>query len=247
VLRKKNKEVEWIEFELFQGLPLKHGVFTRKGGVSQGSAESLNLGRHTEDLEEHIRENQKRVSECFDFLPITYADQTHSDQVIEIAKSGEQVIGDALITNKKGIPLAIRHADCQAAIFYDPVHNALGVVHSGWRGNVLNIYKKTIEKMYERYQSTPEEILVAISPSLGPNASEFIHYKKEFPPSFWGFQVKPNYFDLWAIAEEQLIEAEILPHHIQIARICTYENSDDFFSHRRDKKRGNNATVACLL
>jgi len=247
VIRKRWKEVEWLEFEIFQNLPLKHGVFSRKGGVSEGPFAALNLGVKGGDLEVHVRENQRRVSECFDFLPITYLDQIHANGVVDIVKKEEGLVGDALVTNKKGVPLAIRHADCQVGIFYDPVHNALGVAHSGWRGNVLNIYKETLEKMKKLYKSRPEEILVAISPSLGPNFSEFIHYKEEFPQSFWQFQVKPNYFDLWAIAENQLIEAKILPHHMEIARICTFENEADFFSHRREKRRGTNATIAALL
>ncbi len=247
MLRKNLGEIEWLEFELLQELPIRHGVFSRKGGVSEGSVGPLNLGTLIGDSEKCIVENQRRVAKVFDGLAVTYVDQVHSNGIVEIVKSGEKVVADALITDKKGLPLAIRHADCQAAILYDPIHEAFGVVHSGWRGNVLNIYKGVIERMQGRYHSNPKDLLVAISPSLGPSASEFIHYKKEFPTSFWDFQVKPNYFDLWAIARDQLIKAHILPHHIQIAKICTFSNPEDFFSHRRDKKRGSNATIATLL
>jgi YfiH family protein len=247
VIRKEANGIEWLEFELFQGLPLQHAVFLRKGGVSTGPFASLNLGRYAGDEEKHIEENQKRVAACFDFLPITYVEQVHKDAVVEIVKEGEKIIADALITNKRSLPLAMTHADCQVAIFYDARNHALAVVHAGWRGNVLNIYEKTLAKMEQLYGSKREELLVVISPSLGPNAAEFIHYKEEFPPSFWKFQIRHNYFDLWVIAENQLQQSGVPLEHIQIARQCTFENPSDFFSYRREKKSGRHATIASLL
>ena len=141
----------------------------------------------------------------------------------------------------------IKHADCQAAIFYDPVHHAVSCVHAGWRGNVQNIYAHAIAFMAGKFHSQPADILVCISPSLGPHFSEFKNYKTEFPESFWPFQIRPNYFNLWEISRTQLQECGILPHHIEIASICTYANEQDFFSYRRDKVTGRNATVVALF
>ncbi len=115
----------------------------------------------------------------------------------------------------------IRHADCQATIFYDPEHNAIANVHCGWRGNVQNIYRATAFEMRKTFSSKPENILVGISPSLGPEKSEFINYRKEFPESFLPYEIKPTYFDLWAISRMQLEASGILPHHIEVASICT--------------------------
>ena len=141
----------------------------------------------------------------------------------------------------------IKHADCQAAIFYDPVHKALANVHCGWRGNVKNIYRVAVQKMKFTFGTNPKDLLVGISPSLGPDHSEFIHYQTEWPEEFWRFQVRPNYLDLWAIARDQLEQCGLLPHHIEVAGICTFANPQDFFSHRRDKITGRHATVAMLL
>ena len=140
----------------------------------------------------------------------------------------------------------MKHADCQAAIFYDPVHHALANVHSGWRGNVKNIYQTTILKMASVFGTKPQDLLVGISPSLGPQHAEFKNYKVEFPEHFWSFQVCPEYFDLWAIARHQLEEAGVLPYHIEIAGICTYANKEDCYSYRRDKVTGRHATLAML-
>ena len=110
-----------------------------------------------------------------------------------------------------------------------------------------NIYHAAVLKMCERFASKPENILVGISPSLGPDKSEFIHYRQELPETFLHYQIKSAYFDLWAIARMQLEEAGILPHHIQIASMCTYTQPADFFSYRRDNRiTGNHATVASL-
>ena len=129
---------------------------------------------------------------------------------------------------------------------YDKKQKAIAIAHSGWRGSTLNIYKKTIETMKKRYHSKPEDILVCISPSLGPDSAEFQNYKTELPESFWQFQIQPYYFDFWKISRWQLEEAGILPHHIEIAGMDTLSNPTDFFSHRRDKPSGRNATIAFL-
>jgi hypothetical protein len=152
---------------------------------------------------------------------------------------------DGLITKEKHQALMIKHADCQAAIFYDPMQNILANVHSGWRGNVQNIYGVTIEAM-KKMGSNPANILVCISPSLGPEQSEFVNFKTEFPPHFHEFQWKKNYFNLWEISRMQLKASGILPSHIECAEICTYENKADYFSYRREKITGRNATLAML-
>jgi hypothetical protein len=150
------------------------------------------------------------------------------------------------VTNERDVGLFIKHADCQAVIFYDPIEKALGCIHAGWRGNVKNIYGQAVGKMRHIYGSKPENLLVGISPSLGPCCGEFIHYEKEIPREFWIFQVRPFYFDLWEMARFQLLKAGILPHHIEIAPLCTSCNTADFYSYRKEKTTGNNATIVCL-
>jgi copper oxidase (laccase) domain-containing protein len=112
-------------------------------------------------------------------------------------------------------------------------------VHAGWRGQVKQIYRITLDKMACVFGTRPEEVLVCISPSLGPDHSEFIHYQEELPTDFLLFQTKPTYFDLWAISQYQLESCGVLPHHIEIAKIDTYAHPDDFFSYRREKATGH--------
>lgn len=223
MLLKNKKGLAWLEFKQLQKFPLLfHGIFLKPCNFNQPNTE-------------------KKVQTLFNFSPMLKSRQTHGKKVMWT--SNKKVFScDGLITKKRGLGLLATHADCQAALFYDPSKNAIAVVHCGWRGNVQNIYAETVTSLQEK-GSKPENILVCISPSLGPNYSEFIHYRKEFPKSFWKYQIKPNYFNLWDISRDQLLACGILPHHIEIAKICTYSNRLHFFSYRRNKEKGRNGTV----
>lgn len=246
MIRKKLGEIEWLEFEQLQGLPLKHGVFLCHGGVSSGAFQSLNAGGSTGDDPKCIEENRKRIMSLFPLGQLVSSYQVHGASVqIVLDSCVLDTPCDGLITQLKHKALMIKYADCQSAIFYDPLEKILAHVHCGWRGNVQNIYKQTVDTL-KRLGSNPSNLLVCISPSLGPERSEFVNFKTEFPPQFQEFQWKENYFDLWNISRMQLKEAGILSSHIEFAKICTYENKQDYFSYRRDKISGRNASVAML-
>lgn len=244
--RKKKGDVEWLEFDLLSEIPgLVHGVFLRHGGVSGAPYFSLNAGGASGDDPLNIAQNRKIIQDTFKLPHLISAYQKHGIN-IACLPGGDLGDCDALITNQPDYGLMIKHADCQAALFYDPVHHALANVHCGWRGNVQNIYAETVSAMRAKMGSRPEDLLVCISPSLGPEVSEFKNYRTELPESFWSFQIKPTYFNLWEISRHQLLESGILPHHIEIASICTYTQEKDFYSYRRDKVTGRNATVVAI-
>lgn len=247
MIRKKSGEIQWLEFEILQEEPVVHGIFLRHGGMSAGTTGSLNAGSKIPEDPRILEENRRRMLSALNIPRYCTGTQVHGNEVV-LVKDVSQEIGDCdgLITQLPDLGLLIRHADCQATVFYDPINRALANVHSGWRGNVKNIYDATVKKMAQTFGSKPENLLVGVSPSLGPDHAQFIHYKTELPEEFWQFQVRPLYFDLWAIARHQLENSGILPHHIQIAGICTYANEKDCFSYRRDKLTGNHAAFAML-
>ena len=188
--------------------------------------------------------NLEKTKEHASIKHIALAHQEHGSIVAEVKSSSDPIPScDALMTNQQGIGLMIRHADCQAALFYDPIQKAIAAAHSGWKGSVLNIYSNVIAQMKNRYKSDPKDLLVCVSPSLGPKSAEFIHYQKELPRPFWDFQVQTNHFDFWAISRWQLEEEGILPHHIEIAEIDTFKDSNDYFSYRRDGTSRRNGTI----
>lgn len=247
MIRKKKGSIEWLEFEKLADIPcLTHGVFLRHGGVSKGPYASLNAGGGSGDNPVHIEKNRSLIQEVLDVEKLISANQVHKDDVALVTSEFQCTPCDALVTQEKGIGLMIKHADCQAALFYDPLKKVIANAHSGWRGNVQNIYAKTISYMVQKFGTNPQDLIVCISPSLGPVASEFTNYKTELPPSFWPYQFKPLYFDLWEISKQQLLAAGVLEQNIEIARICTFATPQDFFSYRRDKITGRNATVIAI-
>lgn len=240
--------MEWIDLPLLSRFPeVVCRTFTRKGGVSKPPFDGLNLSHEKGDEEERVNANLKSVAEAMGVEKLTSINQVHGKKILSIDHHPETILEcDGLTTATPGLALMIQHADCQAGIFYDPVHRAIGAVHAGWRGLVQNIYGEMVRTMGAVYGSRPEDLFVVVSPSMGPEASEFIHYREEFPPSLWPFQHRPNYFDLWAIARHQLEEAGLISDRIEIVERSTYTESDYFFSYRRDRVTGRNGTVVVL-
>lgn len=245
----EKEEIIKLEFELLKNFPkISHGVIGRKGGASPFPYHALNLNLDHQALSSDVADNLNKVIRILDLgLPI-FAKQEHQNKIAFVTPENahELFICDGFITCHPHLALMVKHADCQAGLFYDPMKNVIANVHCGWRGNVLNIYSKTIEKMREVYGCLPSNILACISPSLGPKHAEFVHYKKEFPTSFWSFRQDNDLFDLWSIAKTQLLKAGILENHIEIAKICTYENTDLFFSYRAEKETGRNISYIML-
>ncbi len=221
---------------------------SRKGGYSQGKFQGLNLGENVGDEPKDLEKNLELISKYFKIHSLSQAKQVHGTHFSLCEKKGRQFYpnSDILLSNKANIALLIKHADCQAAIFYDPIRKAIANVHCGWRGNVANIYQKTIEVLEKHYGSKREELLVAISPSLGPFHAEFIHYKTELQEEFWKYR-QGNFFNFWEISQMQLIKAGLNKEQIQIAKLCSYEDSENFYSYRREKKTGRMGTLVTLL
>ncbi len=244
------EKLEWLEYELLEKFPhVLHGTFSRHGGVSPAPFKTLNLGSgDTADKPENIKVNRELVRKALGVSKVVYPHQTHGVNVSRVtAKNADDAPqADALYTTEKGVGLGVAHADCQAAIFYDPVHEAIAVAHSGWRGSVQNIYARLIDTMRRELGTQPHNLVVCISPSLGPDHAEFKNYKHELPKDFWDFQSKPFYFDFWSISKMQLAKCGVLEKNIEVAGICTYCSTDDYFSYRLDKDTGRNATVVAL-
>lgn len=246
MIRKKWGTIEWLEFSLFQDENLRHGVFLRHGGVSQGSFDSLNIGGAVGDDPFFVKENRERIKKAFGVNSLIIGRQVHGSNIAFVGADAVDGECDGLITKQKGRALTILHADCQAAIFFDPIHRIIANIHCGWRGNVQNIYQKTVET-FQGLGSHAQNLLVCISPSLGPNCAQFVHYKEELPECFHEFRKGNDLFDFWQISYMQLTKAGVLSSHIECANICTFQNKEDFFSYRRDKNTGRHATIVEVL
>ncbi|AFS27980.1 hypothetical protein B712_0461 [Chlamydia psittaci NJ1] len=101
---------------------------------------------------------------------------------------------DGLYTHDPMLSLHIRHSDCQPAIFYDPENHVVANVHCGWRGLVGNIYAVTVATLKRVYNSRPQDLIVVIGPSLGPDYAIYPDYRELFPPSFFCLHAKGKSF-----------------------------------------------------
>jgi len=210
-----------------------HGFSTRHGGVSSENFSSLNLGG-SEDSDENILKNRilslKEIGASMDQL--CHLHQVHGTTV-QIAKAGKQT-GDALVSNEKGLVLAVSVADCYPILFYDEKNQVIGAAHAGWRGTVGRIAAKTAEAMIQ-LGAEPDQIQVAIGQGI---CQKNFEVGAEVVEQFWkeGFPeriVEGKYIDLAASNLFVLVEYGIPKENIWVMNRCTFE--DDFFSYRRDK------------
>lgn len=245
MIRKSRGSLQWLEFELLARYPeISHGVFLRHGGVSKEPFGSLNVLHRSGDHLDHVYQNHSAIQETLNLNRLIYAHQVHGASIQRVDLQKNEIFScDGLMTNHANHGLMAMHADCQAALFYDPVNKAIAAVHAGWRGQVQNIYSETVKMMALNYHTNPKDLIVCISPSLGPENSEFKNYSCELPKEFWQFQIKPTYFDLWAISRHQLEACGIPSNQIEIAEMDTYANAADFFSYRREKAKGRTEKI----
>jgi purine-nucleoside/S-methyl-5'-thioadenosine phosphorylase / adenosine deaminase len=236
-------------FPAFESPLFFHGVFNRNGGVSQAPWVSHNVSFRVGDKPEHVRANRASIKKKLGCSILVSARQVHDSRIYilkEKPATDLEVDGfDALITDVAGVGLMIQQADCQAVMLFDRENKAVGIAHAGWRGSVADILPKTVSAMGHTYNTKAANLTAAISPSLGPCCAEFIHYRRELPESFYDYQVRPNYFDFWAISHDQLCNVGVKSENIHTANMCTCCNPD-YFSYRRDGETGRCASVIGL-
>ena len=239
---------------------VKHCFTTRGGGVSKGMFESLNLSFTRGDDEADVQENYARVASFFgtDKTHFVCSDQTHTTNVRRVGKAdaGYGVTRprpykdvDGLVTDEPGIILSTFYADCVPLFFVDPVHRAIGLSHSGWRGTVGRMGAETLLAMEREFHTRPEDVLAAVGPSICQDCYEVSAdvadaFYKEFPGHEKEILLdKGNgkyQLDLWKTNEIILWEAGIAKEHLAVTNICTCCNSQLLFSHRASHgKRGN--------
>lgn len=261
----KKGDIQYYTFDILKDL--KHCFSTRHGGVSEGCYATMNLGWR-EDKPENVVENYRRICSAIgcDCKNTVWTRQVHKDRILNVTESdrGKGLFKerdndgyDAVITNCKDVVLTGFSADCVLIYFYDPVKKVIGICHSGWRGTVLSIGAKTVERLVSDYGCNKSDILCGIAPAIGkccfqvdePVVNEFRNaftYADKFIEK--DINSDGHYFiDLHSINEEILVNAGILRNNIENSHICTMCNPDMFFTHRlMGNKRGSMAGLISL-
>lgn len=266
---------------------VSHCFTTRAGGVSQGVCSSLNLSFSRGDAPQAVQENFRRVAEAFGVTPehIVCSMQTHTTNVRRVGRAdcGAGVTRplpwsdvDGLITDEPGVLLATFYADCIPLYFVDPVHRALGLSHSGWRGTVNKMGKVTLDCMAREYGTKPEDVQVAIAPSICQDcyevsedvalafeaafvrnddmAREYLsRYQKEISERdienclFYKKENGKYQLNLWYANFRVFRDAGVPNERIEVTDVCTCCNPKLLFSHRASKGRRGNLGAFMML
>ncbi len=221
---------------------LKHGFFNSVGGQSKDIYKSLNCGPGSKDNKKNIKKNlqivKKKISKKAKNIFLVH--QIHSNKFIFIDKNydnKDKPKADAIITNRKNLPIAVLTADCAPILIYDDKMKMIAAIHAGWKGAFKGIIAKVIKFMIKKGCKS-ENITAAIGPSISQKNYEV---KKDFKMKFIQknkknyifFKDKKNklYFDLTKYIYTSLKTIKI--KNIDILKIDTFNKKNKFFSARR--------------
>ena len=230
----------------------------RKGGYSTGRYGEFNINRYCGDSDEAIRKNREALCRLLDITDDRLL-MPHQVHKAEIAVIGEQLDVDlegydALMTNVEEVCIGVSTADCIPVLLYDPRQRAVCAVHAGWRGTVMRIVEQSIARMTEVYGTNPADLIAQIGPGIHlesfevgdevyqafedagfnmnsisrkyPCGSKLFTFHSSLLPSKW-------HLDLPECNRLQLISAGVPETHISVSPVCTYMQSDTYFSARR--------------
>ena len=226
---------------------IRHAFFTRRGGVSSGLYESLNVGRGSGDRPEDVEENRRRVAAHFGGPPppLLTVYQTHS-AIAHVAETPWTAApeGDAVVSRTPGLVCAALAADCAPVLIADPLAGVVAAVHAGWRGALGGVVASAVETM-EGLGARSARMVAAIGPCIGPDSyevgPEFLErFVADSPTNeiyfLSGARPDKRRFDLPSYVLARLREAGV--NHAEWIGRDTCAEADLFFSNRRAVLRG---------
>ena len=254
--------ISFITFGIYKAVPaVTAAVSTRCDGQSTGSFASLNMSFASGEPADTIRANRRAYLQALHIDPATIVacNQVHGIHIEAVGREScgngaltrETAIAacDGLMTNQSDVPLTMNFADCTPLLFVDPVHHAVAVSHGGWRGTAGDIGRVTLQQMKKKYGTQPSDVLAAIGPAIGGCCFEVgPEVIEKFRPLFTAQDMHElarcigetgkYYFDLPKANEKLLMQAGILPEHLENSHLCTYCWDDLFYSYRKASKQG---------
>ncbi len=239
--------IKFYQFSSYHSQGLYHAVFTRHGGFSPSPWKSLNFGASVGDDEKRVLKNKENALAAIGQQVASVYDvhQVHSTEIVithsALSPGESHIKADAMITNTPGVTLMMRFADCVPIFLFDPIKRVIGLSHAGWKGTINKIAGKTVLKMKDDFGTDPEDLLVGIGPSIGPD-----HYSvgadvedlvssnfRDAAKQLLNYSQGKTYFNLWKANEEILKEVGV--NNIEIAGMCTHCRLDEWYSHRGEQ------------
>lgn len=262
MIQQTNDALKLWRFKILsQQTSIEHFISGRPGGVSEGEIGSLNLSFRAGDTPQNVQENRNRLAQSLGIAPVQlfFPAQTHSIHVKKVdpnTSSDSLIDTDALITNFPSICVCVMSADCVPILLYDPINKAVGAVHAGWRGTVGKIVTATVQAMQQAFGTRPADMIAGIGPSICPEVYQV--GQEVIEAAIQAFGTKENlitnqngegkgFFNLWEANRMQLIGLGVRPEAIEVAGICTYQQSHQFFSARRSGNRAGRFAAGIML
>lgn len=227
---------------------IRHGFFTREGGISEGIYASLNGGVGSNDNPQHVQENRARMAAAIGVTPDRFltAYQIHSPDVVTVDApwpAAERPRADAIVTRTPGLGLGISTADCGPLLFADPTARVIGAAHAGWRGAFTGVIEATIAAM-ERLGASRAGIRVVLGPLIRQDSyevsTEFLERFTAADPANARFfaPAKPGHamFDLPGYIAARVARAGV--GGFEDLGLDTHADPVRFFSYRRTTQRG---------
>jgi len=237
-------EVEVIHAVSLGGCP--HGFLGRRGGVSTGELQGLNVGYGSSDDRSAIDENRRlAVAAVAPQAELATVHQVHSADVFYVDRAWPQVErphGDAMVTDRPDLLLGILTADCAPVLFADAEAGVVAAAHAGWRGAIAGVTDSTIEAM-EQLGARREDIHAAVGPCIAQPSYEVDEaFRDRFlvddPANerFFAAGAANPHFDLEGYVVHRLLAAGI--GEVEALHLDTYVDADRFYSYRRATHRG---------
>ena len=234
---------------------IQHCFFSRKNGTSKGIYESLNCGIGSKDERENVQKNLEIVSKKFNIkktqLKLMY--QTHSNKVehIKSVNNSEKIYCDAMLTRSNEIALSVLTADCAPILIYEKENEIVGCIHAGWKGAFNGIIQNTLKKL-EEIGGNVQALFVSVGPCISQKNYEvkkdfYLRFYKESKKNDSFFLKKDENsfnFDLRGYINKKFKDLGVLK--IENVTIDSFASKNEYFSHRRAKKLGEDDYGRCI-
>lgn len=229
---------------------------TRYGGCSEGNYSSFNVNRYCGDHEECIARNMQSLKNLLNVSQVVMPHQVHGTEVFQLKhpapweNMADDLDGvDALITDVKGVCIGVSTADCIPILLYDEAHHAAAAIHAGWRGTVKRIAEETVRSMRDAFGTQPELLRAVIGPGISLASFEvgdevydqfrdagfpMDRIARRYPilPPFGGIEGGFKWHLDLPLCNRLQLEA-VGVRQIEMSGICTYQQSDAYFSARK--------------
>ncbi len=231
------------EFLTAPGFPVRHGFFTRRGGVSDGAFASLNCSLSSTDLPENVARNRGLVAGAMGVSAAQLVGvwQVHGRAVAVVEApwpAGEGPKADAMVTRHKGIALGVITADCAPVLFADPVAGVVAAAHAGWRGACGGVLEASVAAMVT-LGAERARVVAAVGPCIAQGSYEVGADLRDVvlgsSAGAEGFFVDGRREGHWQFDLAGYCVARLVACGVQVQSLGrdTYADEERFFSHRR--------------